>query len=155
LFSAVKTKLTRLTLKHWLILALLVLALGALAGYFGLREIKNRLAEAGLTLDKATRVEATSLAGARIAIEGLQISVEAREARALCRYHNDYYVASAGGLLCYDPVGKLKAHFTTLDGLPSLDLTTLAVFRDRLYIGSADSGLSVFDGQNFLNYQFQ
>ncbi len=53
------------------------------------------------------------------------------------------------------PDGKLLKHFTILDGLPESDLTSLAVFNSNLFIGTRESGLVVFDGENFSSYHLK
>jgi ligand-binding sensor domain-containing protein len=44
--------------------------------------------------------------------------------------------------------------YSTLDGLPDNDLTALAVFRERLFVGTSNSGLLSFDGTSFTGYRF-
>jgi ligand-binding sensor domain-containing protein len=144
-------KLNRI--KKWIIAAIVV-ALLLFVGiiYLAARHINRGLTEAAALQASAARIEARALPGARVTINGLQLSLAA-EARVICRYRDLYYVATAGGLLAYDDQGNLQSHYTNLDGLPSLDLVSLAVYRARLYIGSADGGLSAFDGHDFINYQ--
>jgi ligand-binding sensor domain-containing protein len=64
------------------------------------------------------------------------------------------YLATSGGLIALDEGGNVKRRYTTLDGLPENDLTALAVFRERLFAGTASAGLVSFDGQSFIGYRF-
>jgi ligand-binding sensor domain-containing protein len=42
-----------------------------------------------------------------------------------------------------------------MDGLADNDLTALAVFREKLFIGTANAGLMSFDGETFTSYRFE
>jgi len=64
------------------------------------------------------------------------------------------YLATSGGLVQLDPGGEVRRRYTTLDGLPDNDLTALAVFQGRLFIGTATHGLVAFDGTAFTGYSF-
>ena len=64
------------------------------------------------------------------------------------------YLATSGGLVALDEGGSVKRRYTTLDGLTDNDLTALAVFRERLFIGTATAGLMAFDGNTFTGYSF-
>lgn len=61
--------------------------------------------------------------------------------RDICRYHDRLYAASSTGLLVFSEKGDPLEHWTTAEGLPSLDLTSIAVQGDSLWVGTADSGL--------------
>jgi len=63
------------------------------------------------------------------------------DVRDVASYHAKVYAASSNGLLTYSEDGKQIDHWTSLEGLPSQDLTALAVFNDSLWIGTSDSGL--------------
>jgi ligand-binding sensor domain-containing protein len=82
----------------------------------------------------------------------LQILQNTSETRALVYFRNSYFAATGGGLVQFDESGKTEKHFTVLDGLPESDLTALAVFQDRLLIGTRTKNLLVFDGEKFENY---
>src|SRR5207253_7481516 len=56
--------------------------------------------------------------------------------------------------IALDEGGTVKHRYTTFDGLSDNDLTALAVFRDRLFIGTASNGLMAFDGNGFVGYRF-
>jgi ligand-binding sensor domain-containing protein len=74
------------------------------------------------------------------------------ETRDFVKYKDSFYAATGGGLVEYDADGKLKKHFTVLDGLPESDLTALAVFGGALFIGTRTKNLVTFDGEKFANY---
>jgi ligand-binding sensor domain-containing protein len=64
------------------------------------------------------------------------------------------YAATAGGLVVLDDRGRVTARYTTLDGLPSNDLTALTTFKEQLYIGTVHGGLLSYDGRAFTQYRF-
>ncbi len=82
----------------------------------------------------------------------LRVWQNTAETRDLVRFRNSYFAATGGGLVQMSDDGKILKHFTVLDGLPESDLTTLAVWNDKLYIGSRSKNLIVFDGEKFENY---
>lgn len=79
----------------------------------------------------------------------LQNTLETRE---IARFKDSYFAATGGGLVQFSVEGNLVKHFTVLDGLPESDLTCLAVYRDRLFIGTRTKNLVIFDGEKFENY---
>ncbi len=86
--------------------------------------------------------------------DGFTIYLNASDVRAVCVLADTRYLATSGGLIALDESGAIKRRYTTLDGLTDNDLTTLAVFRDRLFIGTATAGLMAFDGNTFTGYSF-
>jgi ligand-binding sensor domain-containing protein len=74
--------------------------------------------------------------------------------RAVIRFHDSYFAATDGGLIQFSPEGKLLRHYTVLDGLTESDLTTLALFDSKLFIGTATRGLLSFDGERFESYRW-
>src|ERR1051326_5133019 len=142
--------------QKWLLLAaLLALVSLVVLGILARRHFNSAINDEAARQIAAARVEVSATPGTHLNVAGMQLSLAAVEARALSRYRDVYYAATAGGLLAFDGNGKLLNHYTILEGLPSLDLIALAVYHGRLYIGSADSGLIAFDGQDFTHYQFQ
>lgn len=108
---------------------------------------QERLASA-----RAIRVETVRLrAPSR---EGITYYGYAQDIRALERFAGSYTAATSGGLAVFDDQGSMTAHYTTLDGLPDNDLTALATFQERLYIGTRTKGLVSFDGKGFSQYRF-
>jgi ligand-binding sensor domain-containing protein len=86
--------------------------------------------------------------------DGLTLYLDASNARAVATLGGVGYLATSGGLIALDEGGNVQRRYTTLDGLPENELTALAVFRDRLFAGTANSGLVAFDGQSFTGYRF-
>lgn len=74
------------------------------------------------------------------------------DTRDFVKYKNSYYAATSGGLIQYDETGKTEKHFSVSDGLPESDLTALAVYQNKLFIGTRTKNLLTFDGENFENY---
>jgi ligand-binding sensor domain-containing protein len=86
--------------------------------------------------------------------DGMTLYLNAADARATALFAGTRYLATSGGLIALDEGGTVKRRYTTFDGLSDNDLTALAVFRDRLFIGTASSGLMAFDGNGFTGYRF-
>jgi ligand-binding sensor domain-containing protein len=86
--------------------------------------------------------------------EGLTVMLCASDVRAVASFRDVEYLATSGGLIALDEAGGIRKRYTTLDGLPENDLTSLAVFQDRLYAGTTSSGLLAFDGNVFTAYRF-
>jgi ligand-binding sensor domain-containing protein len=77
-----------------------------------------------------------------------------RATRGLAQFNGSVFAATDGGLVEFDEEGKAKRRYTTLDGLPESDLTSVAVFNSKLFIGSSSQGLIVFDGKRFERYRW-
>ena len=143
----------RLT-KKW---ALVFLAMGvAFAGcvVFFILRLNGLVGQAKLQQEAAARVEVTETRLRAPAAEGLTIYLNASEVRATAVLAGTRYLATSGGLVQLDPGGEVRRRYTTLDGLPDNDLTALAVFQGRLFIGTATHGLVAFDGTAFTGYSF-
>ena len=82
----------------------------------------------------------------------IQILQNTDEIRDFIKFKDAYFAATGGGLVQFDEAGKRERHFTVLDGLPESDLTALAVFQDKLFIGTRTKNLVTFDGERFENY---
>jgi ligand-binding sensor domain-containing protein len=61
--------------------------------------------------------------------------------RDVAAYQENIYAATSSGLVIFDQNGRQLKHWTTLEGLPSHDLTAFAIRNDSLWIGTADAGL--------------
>lgn len=86
--------------------------------------------------------------------DGFTLYLNSADVRATALFDGARYLATSGGLVAVDDEGAVALRYTTLEGLPENDLTALAVFRDRLFIGTASSGLVAFDGNEFKLYRF-
>jgi hypothetical protein len=84
--------------------------------------------------------------------KNVRIVQNASETRDLAHFQNSYFAATGGGLVRYSVEGVVEKHFTVLDGLPESDLTCLAVFQNKLFIGTRTKDLIAFDGEKFENY---
>ena len=84
----------------------------------------------------------------------IQIFQNTDDTRDFIKFKNSFYAATSGGLVAFDEGGVIEKHFTVADGLPESDLTALAVFGNKLFIGTRTKNLVVFDGEKFENYVF-
>jgi ligand-binding sensor domain-containing protein len=106
-------------------------------------------------LSDAARVEVREGRLRPPSTDGLALFLNASAARAVATFAGERYLATSGGLVALDRSGGVKRRYTTLDGLPDNDLTALAVFRERLFIGTASAGLVAFDLEGFTGYRFE
>jgi hypothetical protein len=67
---------------------------------------------------------------------GVELIQNIRGARSLAQFNDSVFAATGGGLIEFDEEGKTKRRYTALDGLPESDLTSVAVFNSKLFIGS-------------------
>ena len=104
--------------------------------------------------DAARRVEVIQSGLRAPSTDGLTIYLDAADVRATAALSGVRYLATSGGLIALDDEGAVKHRYTTLDGLPDNDLTALAVFRGRLFIGTASHGLIAYDGNAFTGFVF-
>ena len=87
--------------------------------------------------------------------DGFTAYLNSADVRAMTSFAGLQYLATSGGLVALDEGGDTKRRYTTLDGLPDNNLTALAVFRERLFIGTAAAGLIAFDGNTFTGFVFK
>src|SRR5499426_1794846 len=92
--------------------------------------------------------------GRAFAGDEVKLIQSSRATRGLAQYNGSVFAATDGGLVELDEEGKAKRRYTTLDGLPESDLTSVAVFNSKLFIGSGSQGLIVFDGKRFERYRW-
>jgi ligand-binding sensor domain-containing protein len=86
--------------------------------------------------------------------EEIQLWQSTKRTNALARFGDSYYAATDGGLVQYSRDGKITRRYSVLDGLPESDLTALASFDAKLYIGTRTRGLVAFDGERFESYRW-
>lgn len=84
--------------------------------------------------------------------KNVRILQSAKTTRDFASFRGFYFAATDGGLVRFDEDGEITKHFTVLDGLPESDLTALAVYQNRLFIGTRSKNLLTFDGEKFENY---
>jgi ligand-binding sensor domain-containing protein len=120
--------------------------------YFARLNSEISVQREALDAAKRVEVEATDLRPA--SGDGFTICVNASGIRAVTPFNGNQYLATSGGLVALDDGGGIRRRYTTLDGLPDNDLTALAVFDGRLFIGTSVAGLVAFDGRGFSSYRF-
>jgi ligand-binding sensor domain-containing protein len=122
--------------------------------FFYVRHLNGRIeVERDLrSADASVKVEQTRLRAP--STDGLTAYLDASGVRAVANFAGTFYLATSGGLVALDDGGSVRRRYTTLDGLTDNDLTALAVFRERLFIGTATAGLMAFDGDQFTSYVF-
>ena len=149
--SIQKMKLTR---RFWIIAAgcLAFLVVAVVAIYFV--RLNRTISLEREREDAASRVEVQEQVLRAPSSDGLTLYLNAADARAVATFKGVRYLATSGGLIALDENGNVQRRYTTLDGLPENDLTSLAVFGERLFAGTAASGLLSFDGQTFTGYRF-
>jgi ligand-binding sensor domain-containing protein len=136
-----------------LIALCVVLLIGALSIFY-LVNLEKRISNEKERQSSASRVEVEERQLRAPSTEGLTLYLNAGDVRSVAGFGGIHYLATAGGLIAVDDAGNVKKRFTTLDGLPDNDLTALAVFRERLFVGTSNAGLVGFDGQSFTGYRF-
>lgn len=144
--------------KIWRKPAFLITSVGALlliAGVFlYVTRVNKSLEQERERQAAATRVDVEERELRAPSTDGLNLLLNAADVRAVATFHDVTYLATSGGLIALDEGGDIRKRYTTLDGLPDIDLTSLAVFRDRLFVGTASAGLLAFDGNAFTGYRF-
>jgi ligand-binding sensor domain-containing protein len=131
-------------------LAILIFAATA----FYIYKFNKRLAEDREQIAAAARIEVQETQLRAPATDGFTAFLNSSDVRATAKLLNLNYLATSGGLFALDENGNVKRRYTTLDGLTDNDLTTLAVFNNQLFIGTATSGMMSFDGNSFTGYRF-
>lgn len=84
--------------------------------------------------------------------EGVKLFQATRSARAVERFRDSYFAATDGGLVRLSKSGRVERRYGVLEGLGESDLTSLAAYDGRLYIGTRGTGLVAFDGERFERY---
>ena len=105
-------------------------------------------------LEAAARIEVDQQVLKAPALEGVSTFLNSSAVRAVALFDGATYLATSGGLVKLDAGGSASKIYTTSDGLPDNDLTALASFDRRLFVGTASAGLFSFDGTAFTGYRF-
>jgi len=116
-------------------------------------------AQTSLSEERARLLEKTSVAFTKTRLTPYQLNdvriwQNFSDVRAFIKYQNSYFAATGGGLVQYSFDGEIVKHYTVLDGLPESDLTALASFGEKLFIGTRAKGLLEFDGEIFTQYEW-
>ena len=138
---------------RWIVAGLGALVLIGVAIVYMAR-LNRRIAGERELQAEATRVNVEERALRAPTTDGLTLYLNASDVRAVASFDGVRYMATSGGLIALDGGGNVKRRYTTFDGLPDNDLTSLAVFRERLFVGTATAGLVAFDGNRFVAYRF-
>src|SRR5947209_4373242 len=86
--------------------------------------------------------------------EGVRLFQSTRTVRAVTRFKDSYFAATDGGLVELSQAGEVVKRYSVLEGLGESDLTCLAVYGARLYVGTRSKGLLAFDGEHFEGYRW-
>ena len=141
--------------KRTLILGVVLCLVAALlAAWLVKRRADRSVAEAGSSLETQSLIQFEHRPYSRIDNPAVSIWQSYKATRAIERFNDSIFVATDGGLVEFDPAGKLRRHYTVLDGLPESDLLSLAIFNSKLFIGTRTSGLVAFDGTAFEGYRW-
>src|SRR5205085_1775181 len=81
--------------------------------------------------------------------EGVRLFQATQTVRSVEHFKDSYFAATDGGLVELSTSGRVARRFSVLDGLGESDLTCLAAYAGRLYIGTRGGGLLAFDGERF------
>src|SRR6267154_2759099 len=138
---------------------LIVLTISLLfVSFIGLWRIRDRaqhqLEEARARLERQDIVPFEKRPCPPLASKELAIWQGYRNSRAIAQFRDNYFVATDGGLVEFDPAGNLLRHYSVLDGLPESDLPSLAPLGAKLFIGTRTQGLVTFDGERFESYRW-
>ena len=143
----------RATRPRWIITAAgLLILIGAAIIY--IVQLDRRITRERERQAEATQVNVEERVLRAASTDGLTLYLNASDVRAVANFAGLRYLATSGGLIALDDSGDVKRRYTTFDGLPENDLTALAVFREKLFVGTASAGLIAFDGNNFVAYRF-
>lgn len=139
--------------KKWLLIVLVILGLSIIFTTFIQiqKQTKLVLLKSQTELSKQniikSRKEFCSPLSQHISLLG-----NTQQVSAIAFYQGNYFVATSGGLIKYSPSGQKLEQYNNLNGLGENDLTSLATWADKLYIGTRSKGLLVFDGHEFQKY---
>jgi ligand-binding sensor domain-containing protein len=139
-----------------LLLCLLVLGLLTfLTGALWVRDqARRRLAQERAQLSRQEFIPFEKTARAPLARPEIKFWQNTENTRSIISFQDSYFAATDSGLIQFSPEGKILRHYTVLDGLTESDLTSLALFDSKLFIGTATRGLLSFNGEHFESYRW-
>ncbi|MCI0487897.1 MAG: hypothetical protein L0229_14995 [Blastocatellia bacterium] len=140
--------------RHIVIIASTVALVIIAAIIFYIVQLNRRIESERIAQAEAARVEVREERLRAPSTDGFSLYLNSSDVRATANLAGTDYLATSGGLVALDDGGNVRRRYTTLDGLTDNDLTSLATFRDRLFIGTASAGLISFDGESFTGYTF-
>jgi ligand-binding sensor domain-containing protein len=139
-----------------LLMALSLLMAGAVlvAAWEVKRRAEREIDAARASLEKLSFVPFEKDVRRAFAANEVKLIQSSRSVRGLAQLNGAVFAATDGGLVEFDQDGRVKRRYTTLDGLPESDLTSISAFNSQLFIGSRSQGLIVFDGERFERYRW-
>ncbi|HEX6045890.1 MAG TPA: hypothetical protein VFZ22_15460 [Pyrinomonadaceae bacterium] len=141
--------------KRTLILGVILCLVAALLAAWLVKQRADRsIAEGRSSLEIQSLIPFEHKSYSRIDNPAVSIWQSYKATRAIERFNDSIFVATDGGLVEFDATGKLRRHYSVLDGLPESDLLSLAIFNSKLFIGTRTSGLVAFDGSQFEAYRW-
>ncbi|HSK74240.1 MAG TPA: two-component regulator propeller domain-containing protein, partial [Pyrinomonadaceae bacterium] len=132
--------------------AALVLSFAAFQVFSLYRSARQTLADERARLMEQNRVVFEKRLLIPHPFKNVRILQSTKTVRDFIGFRGFYFAATGGGLVQLGENGELAKHFTVLDGLPESDLTALAVYQNKLFIGARSKNLLTFDGEKFENY---
>lgn len=84
----------------------------------------------------------------------ISVLANSNQVKDLVFFQGNYFAATSAGLAKYSPTGEKLDYYNNLIGLGENDLTSLTIWKDKLYIGTRSKGLLVFDGKEFYRYSW-
>jgi len=138
----------------WLSLGLTVLLVAA-AGVWFWWSARQSVREVRLAAAAAGQPDIRSLPLSAPDTSGVVLWLDTSDIHALVEFRGQLYAATDGGLLVLSADGRVVRQLTPADGLPDHALTALAVFRDRLFIGTRAAGLLEYDGTKLIRHEFR
>lgn len=85
-------------------------------------------------------------------VPGIQLRLGPAHVRDAAEFQGSIYAATSAGLQQYSADGQMLHQFTTAEGFPTLDVTSLAADKDSLWIGTADAGWIRFSDRSWKQY---
>lgn len=149
--QAIKRILNKRT---FILLGSLTLVGSLLAAWLIKQRADRSLARERSLFEKQSFIPFEHKSYSRIDSTAISIWQSYKTTRAIEKFNESIFVATDGGLVEFDPTGKLLRHYTTIDGLPESDLLSLATFHSKLFIGTRTAGLVAFDGTHFEGYHW-
>lgn len=132
----------------------ILLGAGLLTALYVYRQTRVELAATRAALAKQAFVPFEKQVLRAVNADGIELLQSSKNVRSLARFNESYFAATDGGLMEFSTAGKTTRRYSVLDGLPESDLTCLAVFNARLFIGTRAQGLVAFDGAGFERYRW-
>jgi ligand-binding sensor domain-containing protein len=113
------------------------------------RSVQKALADARIGVEEKDKIAFERRYLKAHPSDKIQLLQNNDDTRDMIEYDGAFYAATAGGLVRISREGKKEKHYTVLDGLPESDLTCLAFYGQKLFIGTRSKGLVTFDGKGF------